>query len=163
MIRSKTVVFLFALAVFGMWFFQPLMSDALALDTSCEFHPATGTTGYLVYSVTAGAGGTEYTATTDITGDMQLVGAAPALTGPDDIDSVGVECLTANGSGTAHVEICALPICYGIYDIGIKSNGDCSMFEVPFVPSMTEWGLIVLFALLLGTGAYVIRRKRAVA
>lgn len=164
MIRSKTVVFLFALAVLGMWFFQPLMSDALAVDTSCEFHASlTDSTGYLVYSVSAGAGGTEYTATTDVTGDVELVGPAPSLTGPADIDSVEVHCMGGNGSATVHVEICALPVCYGIYDIGIKTYDNCSMFQAPFVPSMTEWGLIILFVALLGTGAFVIRRKRAVA
>jgi len=159
MIRSRTVVFAFALVVTGMWFAQPLMSDALALETDCEFHELSG---YIVYSVTDGAS-QEYTAEASVEGDIQLAGAAPSLTGPDDIDSVEVICLNGNGSGTVLLEICAAPSCYGTYYLNFKTHGDCTFFEVPLIPSMTEWGLIVLFVALVATGAYVIRRRRVVA
>ncbi|MBU1319065.1 MAG: hypothetical protein KKG33_14535 [candidate division Zixibacteria bacterium] len=159
MISSRTVVVVFALAVLGMWFAQPLMSDALALDTSCEFHESSG---YIVYSVTDGAS-QEYTAQSTVEGDIQLAGTPPSLTGPADIDSVEVTCLNANGSGNVHLEICALPVCYGIYDLSFKTHSDCTFFEVAFIPSMSGWGLILLFVALVATGAYVIRRRRVVA
>lgn len=157
MIRSRSIVF--ALIILGMWFTQPLMSDALAIDTGCEFHESSG---YIVYSVTDG-NPQEYTAEATVGGDVELVGTPPSLTGPADIDSVQVSCLLSNSGGTVFLEICSLPICYGSYDMSFKSTNDCTIFEVTFLPSMTEWGLIVLFVALIGTGAYVIRRRRVLA
>lgn len=99
--------------------------------------------------------------------DESCVGQATA---PDSVNGSGtiileLECLKANGSGYADVQVCmgnGGP-CFDRKEFYLKCDGNCHIWEVTFVPTTTEWGLIVLLVLTIASGAYLIRRRRAVA
>lgn len=132
-------------------------SEALARETSCEYHAESG---YLVYSVTDGD--PEEYIVKDSSSGCTNVGSPPGLTGPADIDSVQVECLNP-GLGEVSIQICNQEnVCFVIYNFRFRCDNACNIEEITGqVPGLSYWGIIALIVILGATTVAIIRRKKA--
>lgn len=143
----------------------PSATDAFAqLETTCVFDSATQSihwtvTGpdveavyYFVHPVGSGCTEPEF----DIDSVM----------GPVVAGDIPLNCLPheGQGCGTIEIPICEEENCFVNYEFTFKCGPECIISEKEeCLPSITEWGMLVLLTLLVITGAYLIRRKRAIA
>lgn len=151
----KTTALLISFAVIAVLLLPA--SEAMARETSCEYHPESG---YLVYSVTEGD--PEEYIVKDSSSGCTNVGSPPGLTGTDDIDSVEVECLRA-GLGEVSIQICNQDnVCFVIYNFRFRCDNACNIEEITGrVPGLSYYGIIALIIILGATTVVIIRRKRA--
>lgn len=119
------------------------------------------TTGELEYGITGGATGTTYTVTMTAEGCVGLDGTPAALTGPDDNQSISLTCNAAGGFGKVEVEICNGAICFAAFQFDFTCDAGCTIHEVHgAVPSSGGPSLAILMLVLLGSGAWLVRRRR---
>jgi len=141
--------------------FTPLASEALAqLSTSCEFNVGTQSIDWSI----SGGNPVWYFVHPVGTGCIESAVEIDSVMGPDASGSFELNCVPGVGNRSGHINIpvCEGENCFINYEFDFNCTPDCDIF-IASVPSMTEWGLVVLFSLLVLTGGYLIRRKRATA
>ena len=157
--RHRIVTFVIAFAATVALLALPAASDTKDIATSCTYDFDTGT---IQYAVTGGSAGQTYTISTIVTGCVELAGTPPDLTGPDDNNQVGVNCIEAGSTGRIQVDICANFVCFATYYLDFKCGGDCTVYQAPSAPSLSPWGLAGLLIVLLGGGLFFVRKRRVV-
>ena len=157
--RSKTT-FVLALLVLTTLF---VVSSANAQDRrfTCTYDAETGVIAYAVIDGDA----VEYSVNATSGGSVSVAATPTNLDGPDDNDTVGIA-VSAEGQGWIQLEFCEGPVCFVqiILYFQADSDGQSGFILTNYherVPTTTTWGLIILMALLIASGAYVARKRFA--
>jgi len=83
------------------------------------------------------------------------------LTGPDASGAIPVECIIAGGEGVIIVNFCMDINCFDTKYLVAVCDDDCNISaKAEGVPALTNWGIAVLVLFLIGTTAWVVRRRR---
>ncbi|MCK4657152.1 MAG: IPTL-CTERM sorting domain-containing protein [candidate division Zixibacteria bacterium] len=139
----------------------PSATDALAQTSTCVFDPASQ---HVKFTITGDP--VEYNIHPSFEGCSEVDTNTITLMGPAISDSIPVSCLIGEGYGCGLVEVavCEGENCFDFYTFNLKCGADCIITETDdCLPTISEWGMLVLLTLLVITGAYLVRRKRATA
>lgn len=143
----------------------PTASDALAqLETTCEFDSATQSIHWTVTGPDVEE--VNYIVKPVGSGCISPAFEADSVMGPIVEGDIPLNCLPneGQGCGTVEVPICQEDLCFIIYYFTFKCGPECIISEKQeCLPSISEWGMLVLLTLLVITGAYLIRRRRVIA
>jgi hypothetical protein len=140
----------------------PSATDALAQTGFCEYDSASQ---HYRFTITGGDA-VEYLIHPSWEGCTEVDTNTIVLMGPEIYDSIPVTCLVGEGHGCGYLEValCEGDLCFEYCSVNLKCGADCIITESDdCLPTITEWGMLVLLTLLVITGAYLIRRKRAIA
>jgi hypothetical protein len=133
------------------------------LSTTCTFNEESG---YIVYSVSDGEDLVEYIVKDSVfqPACLSVVGDPPGLTGPNDIDSVQLNCDLPGGGAKINIQICKETLCFATYDLYFVCEENCHIRRVrEQIPTTTTWGIIILSLILLSGAIYFLRRKKVKA
>ena len=145
-----------------LFFALPLSSNALAQDHTMDFDSVTQS---IVWTVSNGDA-VYYFVHPEGSGCIESAVELDSLLGPNGTSSFQLNCVGGPGNlrGLLESPICEEENCFYNYEIGFKCGPECIIKQRDeYIPSISEWGMLVLLTLLVITGAYLIRRKRATA
>lgn len=124
-------------------------------------------TDYLVYSLTGGDAGQKYPVTGVASGCVSISPAIPdTLVGATDKDSVKVNCITPNSSGTIALAFYKGSVSPAnekhVESYAFQCGAACQVTGYP-IPTLSEWALIVFAVVLVALLTYYIVRRRRTA
>ena len=140
----------------------PTATDALAQTSTCDFDSASQTFQWSI----SGGDAVWYFAHGQGEGCIDTNEVLDSLMGPSGSSSFSMICAPGEGKGcgTVSVPVCEGENCFDIHNFNFRCIADCHLIETDdCLPTITEWGMLVLLTLLVITGVYLIRRKRATA
>ena len=154
--RSSKLLLIFGLIVLAI----STAPGAYAISTTCVYNP---TTQMIEYSISDGVNGQIYEIHLIV--DGCITGDTPStITGPNGSAQVSVSCGSADGFGTARLEICDDIVCFKMYNLYFRCETDCELRYIgDGAPSSTNWSIIIILSIFTVTGAFFARKMFATA
>jgi len=151
--RIRVIFYVFMAVAAIALFAQPASA---ARETHVSFDKGTNT---LSYSITGGDAVT-YQVHFITSGCVSAAVDSADLIGPNDTGQVVLSCLTSDASGQVLVQFCEGIICFDTHTLNFKCTDDCTILDLPRVPTSSNWGLIILISLLILSAFVVIRHRK---